>query len=99
MPAAGCGRRSPAACRTGFREARMRDPIRSDEHPHDEAEALLPWYATGQLNAADGARVESHLAACARCQRQLSLERRMMSEFQALSPEFDAGWNRLRSRI
>lgn len=33
-----------------------------NEHP-DELEALLPWYATGRLNAAERARVEAALAA------------------------------------
>ena len=67
--------------------------------PHEEAEELLPWYVTGRLEAADRARVESHLAACARCQRQLKAERRLVEEFQAITPEVDAGWTRLRGRI
>ena len=36
--------------------------------PHDEAEELLPWYATGQLEAVQRERVEAHLAECADCQ-------------------------------
>lgn len=77
----------------------MPDPIRPDDDPHDEADALLPWYATGQLDSADRALVASHLASCARCQRQLLVERRLIDEFHALTPEVDSGWTQLRAWI
>lgn len=67
--------------------------------PHEQAEELLPWYATGQLDEADRSIVEAHLAACARCQRQLAGERRMVDQFQSFSPEVDSGWARMRQRI
>lgn len=67
--------------------------------PHEQAEELLPWYATGQLDAADRSLVEAHLAACARCQRQLAGERRMVDQFQSFSPQVDSGWARMRQRI
>jgi putative zinc finger protein/fervidolysin-like protein len=67
--------------------------------PHDEAEELLPWYATGQLEEADRVRVEDHLTSCSDCREQLTLERRMVQEFRASDPETDAGWTRLRGRI
>jgi anti-sigma factor RsiW len=67
--------------------------------PHSQAEELLPWYATGQLDAADRSLVETHLTACARCQRQLAGERRMVEQFQSFSPEVDSGWARIRQRI
>src|SRR3954463_15347037 len=70
-----------------------------DRNPHDEAEELLPWYATGQLEEADRILVEDHLASCSECREQLTLERRMVQEFRASDPEMDAGWTRLRSRI
>ena len=66
---------------------------------HEQAEELLPWYATGQLDEADRSIVETHLAACARCQRQLAGERRMVDRFQSFSPEVDSGWARMRQRI
>jgi len=66
---------------------------------HDEAEELLPWYATGQLDAAERVRVEAHLSSCADCRQQLTSERRMIQEFRDLAPEVDAGWDRLRRRI
>ena len=69
------------------------------EESHDQAEELLPWYATGQLDAADRALVEKHLASCARCQRQLAAERVLIQEFQSLTPEIETGWAQLRGRI
>ena len=66
---------------------------------HDEAEELLPWYATGQLDAPERVRVEAHLSSCADCRQQLTSERRMIQEFRDLAPEVDAGWDRLRRRI
>lgn len=66
---------------------------------HDEAEELLPWYATGQLDAADRAQVERHLISCADCRRELAVERRMIEEFKALAPEVDSSWERLRAQI
>jgi hypothetical protein len=76
----------------------MPDPVDQDD-AHAEAEELLPWYATGQLDRADRALVEGHLVACARCQRQLLAERRLIDEFQSLVPEIDRGWHRLRTQI
>jgi anti-sigma factor RsiW len=77
----------------------MTDPTLTDDQPHDEAEALLPWYATGQLDPHERARVERHLESCVHCQRQLAVERRLVDEFQTLTPEIDSGWARLRARL
>jgi len=70
-----------------------------EQPPHDEAEELIPWYATGQLDATDRARVERHLYACASCREQLKVERRLIDEFQAMTPEVESGWVRLKARI
>lgn len=77
----------------------MADPSLTERQPHDEAEELLPWYATGQLDPSDRARVETHLSSCAQCRQQLALEHQLIDQFQALSPEIDSGWARLQSRI
>ena len=74
------------------------DPIAPDQ-PHNEAEGLLPWYATGQLDAPERERVELHLAACANCRDELVLERRRIRAFRAYSPQVESGWRRLRDRI
>jgi anti-sigma-K factor RskA len=75
------------------------NPIQSASDPHDPAEELLPWYATGQLDEAERARVEDHLYSCAACREQLTLERRLMSEFRSTSPQVESGWARLKARI
>lgn len=77
----------------------MADPNLSERSGHDEAEELLPWYATGQLDESDRARVDAHLASCAYCRQQLALEQRLIDEFQAMSPEVESGWERLKARI
>lgn len=48
-------------------------PLHAD--PHEEAQLLLPWYVTGQADAASLARVERHLAGCAVCRAELAFER------------------------
>lgn len=77
----------------------MPDPTIAGANPHQEAEELLPWYATGQLDPEERALVEAHLSSCAHCRRQLAFEHRMADEFAALSPEADAGWERLKQRL
>ena len=75
------------------------DRIEQASGAHDPAEELLPWYATGQLDAAERAQVESHLYSCAACREQLTVERRFISEFQTTSPQLESGWARLKARI
>jgi anti-sigma factor RsiW len=75
------------------------DPDLTEREPHDEAEELLPWYATGQLDSLERARVEAHLSSCASCRKQLALERQLIDEFQGMSPETESGWTRLKSKI
>jgi hypothetical protein len=77
----------------------MNDPMRSEMAPHHEAEELLPWYATGQLEDGDLALVEDHLSSCAHCRRQLAFERRMADQVAQLTPDVDAGWERLKRRL
>lgn len=77
----------------------MPDLIHSNETPHDGAEELLPWYATGRLDAQDRMTVEQHLSSCAACREQLGFERRLIEEFRSSDPQVGAGWARLRTRI
>lgn len=77
----------------------MQDPALNLAEPHHDAEELLPWYLTGQLDGDDLALVEHHLSSCAHCRRQLAVERRMIAEFAQLTPEIDSGWARLRQRV
>ena len=75
------------------------EPIQPASGAHDPAEELLPWYATGQLDEADRARVEKHLYACEACREQVAVERQLMSEFRSTSPQVESGWARLKARI
>jgi anti-sigma factor RsiW len=70
-----------------------------EQNPHRETEELLPWYVTGQLEQDDREAVERHLAGCARCEKQLRLERRLAEEFRATTPDVELGLQRLRSRL
>ena len=77
----------------------MPEQVKIDANPHQEAEELLPWYATGQLRREEQQIVERHLASCAHCRRQLAFEHRISDEFAASSPEADEGWERLKRRL
>ena len=77
----------------------MAVPIRPDDDAHAQAEELLPWYSTGQLDETDRALVEKHLASCVACQRELRFDHRMVDELQSLDPQVESGWSRLRGRI
>ncbi len=77
----------------------MPNRIETEVRPHHDAEELLPWYATGQLERDETALVEQHLSNCAHCRRQLAFERRMVDEFAAMTPEVDSGWARLKQRL
>jgi anti-sigma factor RsiW len=77
----------------------MPNPIETEIQPHHDAEELLPWYVTGQLEGDELELVEHHLSSCAHCRRQLAFERQIVGEFAGLTPEVDAGWERLRQRL
>lgn len=77
----------------------MPNTIQMEIKPHHDAEELLPWYVTGQLEGDELAFVENHLSSCAHCRRQLSFERQMVEEFAGLTPEIDTGWARLKERL
>lgn len=70
--------------------------IRGD---HDEAQALIAWYAAGTLDGADLARVEAHLAACPDCQAELRLERRLKREVADLPFQAEEGWTAMLARL
>jgi anti-sigma factor RsiW len=58
-----------------------------DNDGHDGVQALLPWYVTGRLGAAEHAAVEAHLAGCARCRVELDWERKMFAAQRVLDGE------------
>ena len=51
--------------------------IRLAHDRHAEARMLLPWYLTGQLDAAERAALEAHLRECPDCQAELRQEERL----------------------
>lgn len=67
--------------------------------PHQEMDSLLPWYATGQLDPSERARVEAHLAVCPECAAELRSERRLSAEIARLPVDIEPSWERLRSRL
>ena len=73
--------------------------IRLPDDLRHEVQLLLPWYATGRLDAADRARVEAHLAGCPDCQTQLGFERRLAEEVSALPVDVEHGWAVLLRRV
>ena len=77
----------------------MPNPVQTDIQPHHDAEELLSWYVTGQLEGDELAFVETHISSCAHCRRQLAFERHLVKEFTGLTPEIDTGWARLKQRI
>lgn len=77
----------------------MNRVIRLFGDPHLETERLLPWYAMGQLDPADRAKVDAHLADCAACQMELRLERKLGSNVAGLSLNVELGWAQLRRRL
>lgn len=82
-------------------------PLRGDGH--NQVQALLPWYVSGGLDAAERAQVEAHLAECTECQAELKLERRLAAEVAATpiagataagAPgDVEHGWALMRRRI
>ena len=48
-------------------------PIEHD--PHQAVQALLPWYARGQLDADEMNEVQAHLHSCPACRAEWEAER------------------------
>ncbi|MFC3550301.1 anti-sigma factor family protein [Lysobacter cavernae] len=68
---------------------------------HSEAERLLPWFVNATLDGDELARVQCHLAECARCQReveQLRALHRACTEAAAV-PDATPSLRRLRHRL
>ncbi|HRF62200.1 MAG TPA: zf-HC2 domain-containing protein [Candidatus Competibacter sp.] len=71
-------------------------------HPHDEIEALLPWYANGTLTVAETATVERHLAHCPACRADLEQCRALVTAVQRNEESWQpapGGFDRLMAEI
>jgi anti-sigma factor RsiW len=73
--------------------------IRLDAERHRELRDLLPWYAIGQLDADERARVEAHLANCPECQAELRFEHRLDDEVARMPVDLDRSWSRMKKRL
>ena len=75
----------------------MGNVIRLPGDRHREIQLLLPWYVTGRLDEADTARVETHLAGCAKCRAELKVEQRLDQEVAGLPLGVKSSTDRTRS--
>jgi hypothetical protein len=77
--------------------------IHLDTDEHQAVQALLPWYVNGTLEAAEVARVQTHLAKCARCQADAEWENSVRaaaaSEGDASDADVDRHWAALRRSL
>ncbi len=64
-------------------------PMEHDEHA--AVQALLPWYARGQLGEADTATVQQHLLHCAACRGELAAEPALQTLLHAAGAPSAAG--------
>lgn len=64
-------------------------PMEHDEHA--AVQALLPWFARGQLDEADTARVRQHLPHCTLCRNELAAERPMQTLLAGAGAPEDVG--------
>ena len=67
--------------------------------PHEETQKLLPWYVTGQLDAADRLIADAHLAECEECRADLAGERRLRDAVGDLPADAGNGWDRLAASL
>lgn len=76
-------------------------PMDADDHAR--VQALLPWYARGQLDADEMSQVRQHLQACERCRVELAAEPAVQTLLGAALPapaaDADRGFARLRARL
>jgi len=84
-------------------------PIEGAEH--QAVQLLLPWHGNAMLSASEAARVEAHVAGCARCQADLAWQARLRlasasasvssGAAPAQSPPagFDRRWMALRAKL
>lgn len=77
-------------------------PMEPDEHA--AVQALLPWYARGQLDEADLAKVRQHLPHCPLCRNELAAERPMQTLLAGADDaqrtgDVEAGLARLHARL
>ena len=66
---------------------------------HRQTQEALPWYVTDQLDDGERADVETHLADCEACRRELEAERDLARQVVDLPLNADASWEAVRRRM
>lgn len=67
--------------------------------PHRETRDLIPWLISGRLEPDEKARVESHLATCEDCARELAAERELAGAVAELPIATGVSWSAMRDRL
>ena len=79
------------------------DVLPIDGAEHQAVQLLLPWHGNAMLSASEAARVEAHVAECARCQADLAWQSRLrlapVDAGTAEPPSFDRRWGTLRAQL
>jgi anti-sigma factor RsiW len=78
--------------------------ISMEHDEHAAVQALLPWFARGQLDEAETAQVQAHLLGCQLCRNELAAERPMQTLLggagaQPAAGDVEAGLARLHARM
>jgi anti-sigma factor RsiW len=75
--------------------------VRLDPAAHKVADALLPWFVNGTLDADERALVERHLGECARCRDEVEWLRDLHAACVAgeASPGASSAFHKLRTRL
>jgi hypothetical protein len=77
----------------------MAEIISLRDGPHRSVELLIPWYASGQIDSADAALIDEHLADCLDCRILLEQERRLKAAVSGLPVNAHLGWEKLQRRL
>jgi len=77
----------------------MADIIQLRGSPHEQTQALLPWYVNETLEAEERALVDEHLAECAECRSDLDGEQALAREVASLPVDAERGWAALAEKL
>jgi len=67
--------------------------------PHQQTQALLPWYINGTLDENEVTVVEQHLAECSECQADFAAEHSLGTDIASVPMDVDKGWAAMRARL
>jgi anti-sigma factor RsiW len=67
--------------------------------PHQQTQALLPWYINGTLDENELTTVEQHLSECRECQADFAAEHSLGTDIASVPMDVDKGWAAMRARL